>query len=77
MTYRKVQGLWFKVFSPSLYELLAFDDNSGISLVTISFLLSRWHIHILMKAGNSHYRGPFRTRDEAVALIVGRLEQSA
>lgn len=77
MTYRQIHGLWFKVVSPSLYELCAKDDTTDISMVTVAFLARRWHIDVLMKKGHSHYRGPFRSRDEAVALIAGRLENSA
>lgn len=77
MTHRTILGLQFKVWSPSLYELCARDDDSLISLVSIVLCGRVWYIDILMKAGHSLHRGPFRSRDEAVALLAGRQEQSA
>lgn len=77
MTHRTILGLQFKVWSPSLYELCARDDDSLISLVSIVLCGRMWYIDILMKAGHSLHRGPFRSRDEAVALLAGRQEQSA
>jgi len=66
-------GLQFKVFSPSLYELCARDDDSFIEIVAIALVGRQWYIDVLMKAGHSVHRGPFRSRDDAVALIAGRL----
>jgi len=73
MTYRTILGLQFKVFSPSLYELCARDDDSFIEIVAIALVGRQWYIDVLMKAGHSVHRGPFRSRDDAVALIAGRL----
>jgi hypothetical protein len=73
MTYRTICGLQFKVFSPSLYELCARDDDSCISLVSVALVGRMWYIDVLMKAGHSVHRGPFRSRDDAVALIAGRI----
>lgn len=72
MTYRTILGLQFKVFSPALYELCARDDGSLIATVSLALVGRQWYIDILMKAGHSLHRGPFRTRDEAVALLAGR-----
>lgn len=71
MTFRTIQGLTFKVFSPSLWELCALDDCS-IAIVAVALVGRQWYIDVLMKAGHSHHRGPFRSRDEAIALIAGR-----
>lgn len=71
-TYRIIQGLSFKVHSPSLYELQARDDGSDISLVTVVYLPHAWYVDILMKRGHTHHRGPFKTRDAAISLIAGR-----
>jgi len=71
MTYRRIRGLLFKVFSPSLYELIATDDGSPIALVTIAFT-GEWNIAVLLKQGHTIYRGPFRSRDEAIGLIADR-----
>ncbi len=73
MTYHTILGLQFKVFSPSLYELCARDNGSDISLVSLSYDGIRWYINVLMKRGHTISRGPFRSRNDAVALIVGRL----
>lgn len=72
MTYRTILGLQFKVHSPSLFELNAYDNGSLIALVSIALVGRQWYIDILMKAGHSLHRGPFRSRDEAVALLAGR-----
>lgn len=72
MTYRKILGLSFKVHSPSLFELNAYDDDSSLSLVSVALVGRQWYIDILMKAGHSHHRGPFRTRDDAIALLAER-----
>ena len=72
MTYRTISGLSFKVWSPSLYELCAVDDESLIATVSLAYVPRAWYIDVLMKAGHSVHRGPFRSRDEAVALIAGR-----
>lgn len=77
MTRRTILGLQFKVFSPSLYELDAYDDGSLIATVSLALCGRMWYIDILMKAGHSLHRGPFRSRDEAVALLAGRRELSA
>ncbi len=71
MTYRTISGLQFRVFSPSLYELCARDDGSDISCLAIAFV-GRWYIDVLMKAGHSIHRGPFRSLNDAVELIAGR-----
>jgi hypothetical protein len=71
MTHRRIFGLLFKVFSPSLYELVATDDGSPIAIVTIAFT-GEWNISVLMKRGHTIYRGPFRYRDEAMLLIANR-----
>lgn len=71
-TSRAIQGLSFLVHSPSLYELQARDDGSDIALVSIAYVPHAWYVDILMKAGHSHHRGPFRSRDAAIALIAGR-----
>lgn len=77
MTYRTILGLTFKVFSPSLYELNAHDDGSDIAVVSLALVGRMWYIDVLMKAGHSIHRGPFRSRDDAVALLAGRQELSA
>ncbi len=71
MTYRTINGLTFKVHSPALYELAAYDDGSLIATVSLAFV-GKWYIDILMKAGHSLHRGPFRSRDEAIALLAER-----
>ncbi len=71
MTYKRIRGLLFKVFSPSIYELVASDDGSPIALVTIAFT-GEWNIAVLLKRGATIYRGPFRTRDDAIDLIANR-----
>ena len=76
MTYRSLHGLTFKVFSPSLWELCAYDDCQ-IALVTIAYIPKAWWIDVLMKAGHSHHRGPFATRNAAIAAIAGHKEMSA
>lgn len=53
MTYRIIQGLRFKVFSPSHYELVARDDESFISLVTVCLVGRVWYIDVLLKAGRA------------------------
>ena len=73
MTYRTIHGLTFKVFSPSLYELCSRDDGGDISIVALSYDGIRWYINVLMKRGHTISRGPFRSRDDAVALIAGRI----
>ena len=73
MTYRQIKGLWFKVWSPCHYELCAIDDGSAIALVSLVFSGTDWRLLVLMKRGHTHTRGPFRTRDEAVALLASRV----
>lgn len=75
MTFRTISGLRFRVHSPSLYELAAYDDGSLISTVSLALCGRLWYVDILMKAGHSLHRGPFRTRDEASALLAGRREE--
>jgi len=72
MTYRKLSSLWFKVWSPSHYELCARDDGSDISLVSLVFTGADWRILVLMKRGHTITREGFASRDDAVALIAGR-----
>lgn len=72
MTFRTIHSLRFRVWSPSLYELDAYDDDSLITTVSLALVGRKWYIDILMKAGHSIHRGPFRTRDEAAALLAGR-----
>lgn len=71
MTFRSVDGLMLRVRSPSLYELCAFDDGSPISLVCLSYIPRAWYIDILMKRGESHHRGPYPSREAAVAAMKG------
>lgn len=75
MTFRTISGLTFRVWSPSLYELAAYDDGSLISTVSLALCGRQWYIDILMKAGHSIHRGPFRTRDEAAAMLAGRRQE--
>lgn len=71
-----LNGLAFKVWSPSLFELDA--TNSDIACVAVAFGQDhRWWVNVLMTAGHSHRRGPFRSRDDAIALIAGRREATA
>lgn len=77
MTFRTLHGLHFKVHSPSLWELNAYDDGSLIAVVSLALCGRYWYVDILMKAGHSLHRGPFRSRDDAAALLAGRKEQSA
>lgn len=77
MTYRTIHGLTFKVFSPALYELCARDDGSFISVVTIALVGRQWYIDVLLKNGDTHHRGPFRSRDAAVAVLLGKRESVA
>lgn len=70
MTRRTLFGLRFRVHSPSLWELDACDDL--ISCVVVAFTDRQWHIDVLMTAGNSHYRGPFKSRDDAIEMIANR-----
>lgn len=81
MTHRTIFGLTFKVHSPSNLELVADPDpRADIALVSLAFSRdvyhnsSRggWRIHVLMKRGHTIIRGPFTSRDEAIALIAGR-----
>ena len=74
MTFRTLFGIPFRVRSPSLYELSGEDyAESWISLCTVSLNTSReWHIDVLMKQGHTVHRGPFRSFDEAVAMIAGQ-----
>jgi hypothetical protein len=72
MTYRTICGMRFKVWSPSLLELDAYDDGSLIATVSLAYVPKAWYIDILMKAGHSLHRGPFRSRDDAIALLAGR-----
>ena len=70
-----ISGLAFKVWSPSTYELEAKDDGlaNGISQVAVHLADNqRWYISVLMKRGNMHQRGPFRSRDEAIGFIAAR-----
>lgn len=76
MTFRTISGLRFRVWSPSLYELAAYDDGSLIATVSLALCGRQWYIDILMKAGHSIHRGPFRTRDEAAAMLAGRRQES-
>lgn len=76
MTFRTISGLRFRVWSPSLYELAAYDDGSLISTVSLALVGRIWYVDILMKAGHSLHRGPFRTRNEAAALLAGRRRES-
>lgn len=78
MTRKIILGLAFKVWSPSLLELEARDDGADISQVTITFGNDhRWWIMVLMKRGHTISRGPFRGRDQAIALIAGRQAAAA
>lgn len=72
MTYRTILGLAFRVHSPSLYELCAHDDDSLISVVSLAMCGRMWYVDVLMKAGHSHHRGPFTTKEDAAALLAGR-----
>lgn len=75
MLRRTLQGLTFKVFSPSLFELdngLRDCEGSDIDTVAVAFVNLRWYIEVLMKKGHSIHRGPFRSRDEAIALLADR-----
>lgn len=76
MTFRTISGLRFRVWSPSLYELEAYDDGSPISIVSLALCGRMWYIDILMKAGHSIHRGPFRSRDEVAAALAGRRQES-
>lgn len=75
MTFRLILGLRFRVWSPSLYELEAHDDGSLISTVSLALCGRQWYIDILMKAGHSLHRGPFRSRDDAAAILAGRQQE--
>lgn len=75
MTFRTISGLTFRVWSPSLYEFDAYDDGSLISTVSLALCGRMWYIDILMKAGHSIHRGPFRSRDEAAAMLAGRRQE--
>lgn len=77
MTYLTLSGLTFLAHSPSLLELQAHDDGSPIELVSIAYIPRAWYIDVLMKHGHSVHRGPFRSRDDAVALLAGRRELRA
>lgn len=70
--HRNILGVSFKVHSPCVYELIAFDDGSDLSLVTVSFDGARWYIDVLMKRGHSVRRGPFVSRDDAISLLANR-----
>lgn len=73
MTRKIILDLAFKIWSPSLYELEARDAGDIGSVVAVAFGQDhRWHINVLMKRGHTITRGPFRSRDEAIALIAGR-----
>lgn len=76
MTFRTIQGLTFRVWSPSFYELAAYDDGSLIATVSLALCGRLWYIDILMKAGHSIHRGPFCSRDDAAALLAGRRQES-
>lgn len=75
MTFRTIHNLRFRVWSPSLFELDAFDDDSLIATVSLALCGRVWYVDILMKAGHSLHRGPFRSRDEAAATLAGRRQE--
>lgn len=76
MTHRTVFGLTFKVFSPSLWELVG--ANEHIALVTIAYSPRQWWIDVLLHNGATHHKGPYRTREQAIEVIAfGKMERSA
>lgn len=77
MTFRSLFGLTFQVHSPSSYELVARDDASDIARVTIVYVPRAWWIDVKMKRGHTIHRGPFASRNEAIALIAYRMERMA
>lgn len=74
MTFRTIQGIPFRVRSPSLYEVAhspsVYGTSPHIEICAISFN-EGWHVDVLMKSGHSVHRGPFHTLNDAVALIAG------
>lgn len=70
MTRRTLFGLRFRVHSPSLWELDACDDL--ISCVAVALVGRLWYIDVLMAAGHSVHRGPFKSRDDAIEMIANR-----
>lgn len=73
MTERNIQGVPFRALSPCLYELLW--ENTLATICTVSFDGRRWFVNLLLANGRSIERGPFHSRDEAVALIAGRNQE--
>lgn len=70
MTTRNVYGLTLKAWSPSHYQLIARDDDSHISLVTLAFDGTAWYILVLMKRGHTIRRGPFTSLRHACEVIA-------
>lgn len=77
MTYRTSNGLTFKVWSPSLWELVGSDNH--ISLVTVAYSgLGQWYVDIMLRSGRVHTKGPYRSREHAINVIcTGQWEQRA
>ena len=72
--YRTLQGIPFRALSPSHFEIDGrAHPTSFIDLCVVHLCEDRlWYIDVLMKAGHSIHRGPFRSRDAAIALIAGQ-----
>jgi hypothetical protein len=70
MTVRHLHGLALLAWSPSHYQLIARDDDSHISLVSIVFDGAGWDILVLMKRGHTIRRGPYTSLRHACEVIA-------
>lgn len=76
MTHRTLNGLRFKVWSPSHYELC--ERNDFIALVAIHYVPRQWWIDVLLQNGASHHKGPYHSLEHAINVIAGgTMERSA
>ncbi len=77
--HRTLAGLTFQAHFPSLFQLVATrHPNDLIEMLCISFDGDRWRLNVLMMAaGHSIERWPFRTRDAAAEFLAGRLQERA
>lgn len=70
---RQMQGLDFKVHSPSLFELMSLNPDTGPdAVVIVTFLGDKWFIAASVDQRN--WNRPFATRDAAIALLASRAQ---
>ncbi len=66
-----LEGLTFRVHSPSAFELLSVrDDVSSDAEVYVRYDGKRWGIHYL--AATANIWRPFASREAAIAMIASR-----